>query len=618
MTSLLDPNVTIETRNGRPCLLSGRFDDLYFSAENGLAETELVFIEANDLPHRMATATRMVIAETGFGTGLNFLALLRHWTRLGEAAPVLHYITTEIAPLPAEIIRDVLSSFPEIKPLLDELLLVLPPRWPGRHSRYLFGGKVTIDFLYGDSLTLIRESQFQADAWFLDGFAPSNNPDMWQPEFFSVMASRSAPDASFGSFTAAGSVRTGLSDAGFYVERLSGYGNKRHRIKGRYKGKPAHIVQSCLGASSDIVIIGAGIAGASVAAALKPQFLKGQRLLVLGAGEEPADGASGNIAALQAPRLTALGGDGERLSIAAYGHARWLSRFYGADLADKAVVFAANDRQVERYNKLQKRAWPQSFLSQVQGEDLEDDLGFAHDYPALVFHQGGGVDPRRLTKAMLDNVDLRFGIAVERIKRFDDGRWRLITNQGEITADCVVLAAGAGAAKLTADWVDPLLPLPLPLQITAGRVSHLPKEAVAFNHALSFNGYMVKASDGQIALGASFERDVDLQTLPVIDAEAHAVNWALLPDRIRNTIPDDFTTWQGRGSFRCSTTDRLPVAGDLGGGLFALMALGAHGMTLAPLLGVHVAGLITGAPSPLDQGMIKAVSPYRFSARAGF
>jgi len=121
MTHLLDPKVTIETRDGRPCLVSERFGDLYFSAENGLAETELVFIDANDLPCRMASGKRVVIAETGFGTGLNFLAVLKHWISLGDAAPPLHYITTEIAPLPPEVIRAVLSPFDEIADLLDDM-----------------------------------------------------------------------------------------------------------------------------------------------------------------------------------------------------------------------------------------------------------------------------------------------------------------------------------------------------------------------------------------------------------------------------------------------------------------------------------------------------------------
>jgi len=158
----------------------------------------------------------------------------------------------------------------------------------------------------------------------------------------------------------------------------------------------------------------------------------------------------------------------------------------------------------------------------------------------------------------------------------------------------------------------------LPLQITAGRVSHLPKGQFNLDHALSFNGYLVKASDGQIALGASFERDADIHAPLVMDDAVHAANWAMLPDALRATDDQDFSSWEGRGSFRLSTTDRLPLAGAAGEGLYMLMALSAHGMTTAPLLGAHIAALITAAPSPLDQGMAKAVDPFRFSARAGF
>ena len=149
---LLKPDVELEHNPLR--LVSRDFGDIYFSVEDGLAETDLVFIDGNDLISRMKTSKHLVVAETGFGTGLNFLALLRHWKRLGEDAPHLHFISTEIAPLPNDLIRTVLSAIPEIAEDVEMLVKALPPHWPGRHRRHFFDGKVTLDLYYGDSVTM--------------------------------------------------------------------------------------------------------------------------------------------------------------------------------------------------------------------------------------------------------------------------------------------------------------------------------------------------------------------------------------------------------------------------------------------------------------------------------
>ena len=627
LTSLLDPDISIEDRGGRPCLVSRRFGDLYFAAQDGLAETELVFLSGNDLPQRMQNKAHFTVAETGFGTGLNFLALLKHWQGLendpDQFSPVLHYITTEIAPLDGAVIKEVLSPYQDLSELIETMVAVLPPRWPGRHRRHLFGGRVVIDFLYGDSLEMINDAVFKADAWFLDGFAPSQNPDMWQDRLFEAIASHSAPNATMASFTAAGYVRRGLEAAGFEVERHQGFGHKRHRISGRIttqiKTTPEEQVNPISPDRQKVVIIGAGIAGASVAAALKPA---GYDILVLGQGDGPGDGASGNIAAVQSPRLTAAESFSEQLSLTGYSYARWLARLYGTDLVDQAISYAWNDREVTRQQKIKTRGWPETVFLSPEQSDLKKETGFDITHPALVFPEGGAVDPKALTQALMADVATQFGTTVTGFEQSPNGhaikgegrRWQIKTDQGVIDADIIVLAAGSGLAALTQDWIDPILPL----QVTAGRVSHMPATSLSnLNHAISFGGYMAKAKDGRIALGASFDRHIDLDAPPPIDDDLHHANIKTLPEAVAARIDRDFSNWSGRTSFRLASKDRAPIAGQIGNGLYLIAALGARGMVTGPILGQYIASLMMNTPSPLDRGAASMVDPYRFSAKEG-
>lgn len=606
---LLKPDVELEHNPLR--LVSRDFGDIYFSVEDGLAETDLVFIDGNDLISRMKTSKHLVVAETGFGTGLNFLALLRHWKRLGEDAPHLHFISTEIAPLPNDLIRTVLSAIPEIAEDVEMLVKALPPHWPGRHRRHFFDGKVTLDLYYGDSVTMLSRSQFMADAWFLDGFAPAKNPEMWQRALFTEIANHSHDATTLASFTAAGDVRRGLSEAGFEVERVEGFGHKRHRIVGKMitqkSGKRLR-PQPAVTAEDRVVILGAGVAGAAVAAGLRRG---GINPVIIGKGDGPHDGASGNIAAVQSPRMTATDSFSGQLSMTAYGYARWISRMHGASLSEKAVIYGWNEREQIRQEKILAQGLPESFLRRGDAEAMAEVTGCAEGGEGLIFDEGGAVDPRALTMGLMGEAETMFGVTVERIIN-EGGSWQLICDDGAIiTADHLVLAGGAGLDALTKGFLDPLLPF----QVTAGRVSHLPPQDRAFPAAMSFGGYLAKASDGRIALGATFDKNIN-DKLDINNA-MHEDNYRLLPPALRGIVlppnEDGADKWEGRLSYRLASKDRQPVAGVIDDGLSIITALGARGMVTGPILGEYVASLILGRPSPLDLGMAAVVDPFRFN-----
>ena len=219
-------------------LKSEKFDDVYFSVEDGLAETRHVFLDGNDLPARWASCESFTICETGFGTGLNFLATMQLWLDCDPALrPAhLHFISFEKYPLSKNQIRNSLSQWDVLKDVLDMFLSKYPDDLKENTYTFPLLDGVDLTLIIGDVNDTMVQQNFSADCWFLDGFKPSTNPDMWSDTVFQNMARLSAKKASFATFTAAGVVRRGLEVQGFVVRKVSGFGRKREMCVGYYEG----------------------------------------------------------------------------------------------------------------------------------------------------------------------------------------------------------------------------------------------------------------------------------------------------------------------------------------------------------------------------------------------
>ncbi len=202
--------------------VSRRFDDPYFSLGGGLAETRHVFLAGNRLPDRFRDGFQ--IAELGFGTGLNLLAtLLAHH---GDGH--LRFTSFEAFPLPAADIARALQAFPETAPVAEDFLT----QWASG-ARTLHFPKLTAEIIIGDARDTLPKWQGHSDAWFLDGFSPAKNPELWSPDLMQEVARHTAPRGTFATYTAAGHVRQSLTQAGFTVTRQPGFGRKRHMTSGQ-------------------------------------------------------------------------------------------------------------------------------------------------------------------------------------------------------------------------------------------------------------------------------------------------------------------------------------------------------------------------------------------------
>ncbi len=201
--------------------VSDRFNDPYYSLQNGLEETRHVFLAGNNLPVRFAPGFH--IAELGFGTGLNLLTVWSAWEAAGQTTP-LRFTSFEAYPMAPDDMARALAAFPEVAP------------WAERFLNAWKGQKCVLDTLHlevmvGDARETLPNWDDTADAWFLDGFSPAKNPELWGADLMQQVADHTAQDGTAATYTAAGFVRRGLTDAGFEVTRTPGFGRKRHMTR---------------------------------------------------------------------------------------------------------------------------------------------------------------------------------------------------------------------------------------------------------------------------------------------------------------------------------------------------------------------------------------------------
>ncbi len=231
-------------KSGEP--FSEQFQDYYFSTDGGLQETEYVFLKQNNFPQRFQSNHKpLKIAETGFGTGLNFLVTAYHWLQLTDLNNKLEYTAIEKYPLTKSQLKQVYAvfntSWPQLNTCCSELLSHYPTDFSQsketakQYELKLFDGRIHIKLIIDDATAGLKQllpSTNIMDAWYLDGFAPAKNPEMWQKELFKSMAKLSKPGTTLGTFTSAGIVRRGLIEAGFEITKVPGLGKKREILAG--------------------------------------------------------------------------------------------------------------------------------------------------------------------------------------------------------------------------------------------------------------------------------------------------------------------------------------------------------------------------------------------------
>lgn len=230
MSSPLVPAERAETGDGTP--FSQIYDDVYHTAHGGLAQTRHVFLAGNGLPARWIDTDDFVIFETGFGLGLNFLVTWQTW-RASEANGRLHFVSVEKHPFRHDDLARLLAPYAEMASLASKLLRQWPPLAPGFHRLHFDDGKVTLTLMFGDAQALLPQLTAAVDAVFLDGFAPTKNPELWSCDLLTAITRLCKSQATLATWSVAGEVRRGLQHAGWKLERRPGFGKKREMLVGQ-------------------------------------------------------------------------------------------------------------------------------------------------------------------------------------------------------------------------------------------------------------------------------------------------------------------------------------------------------------------------------------------------
>lgn len=637
--------------------VSRDFDDVYFSNDNGLEETRYVFLDGNQLNARFPTHPRslFVVAESGFGTGLNFLTLWQMFDQFHAAHPDatlqrLHFISFEKFPLTAHDLRLAHQHWPELAPWAEQLQAQWPPHLGGCHRLLLDGGRVTLDLWLGDINDLtdkLDDSMNQkVDAWFLDGFAPAKNPDMWSQHLFNAMARLARPGATLATFTSAGFVRRGLQEAGFTMQKTKGFGRKRDMLVGRMDQTleiPAQTPWFSRSASTsrEVAIVGGGIASALLSLAL---LHRGWQVTLYCADDAPAKGASGNRQGALYPLLSAHDPALSQFFPAAFTFAR---RLYDA----LPVAFdhdwcgvtqlGWDEKSQQKIAHMLSLGPPLEIARAVNAQQITETAGVDTGCDGIHYPLGGWLCPADLTTAAIALAQSR-GLTVHYSRQVASlhhtEHWNLHFTTGDVAQHtCVVLANGHPISQFNQTEKLPLYPV-------GGQVSHIPTSPALekLQQVLCYDGYLTpqNPSNGHHCIGASYHRGETDMRYSEDDQQQNR-------QRLLNCFPQadwakevDISAGDARCGVRCATRDHLPMAGnvpdyeatleayqDLAENrdtevsapvytqLFMLGGLGSRGLCSAPLLAEVLAAQMSDEPVPLDSVTLAGLNPNRLWVR---
>ncbi len=655
--------MVLDWKEGQP--FSSRFDDVYFSRDCGLEETRHVFLQGNRLEERFASLTSgesFCIGETGFGTGLNFLCAWKLFEQIAPVGASLDLFSVEKFPLSDDDLRATLILWPDLAAQAEQLLACWHRRVPGWNRWNFSGGRIRLTLVICDVAEALPQLPAEyVDAWFLDGFSPAKNPEMWSEAVLMDIARASRRNATLATYTSAGWVRRGLQQVGFEVERISGFGNKREMVRGMLVCEvftpslsPSPEVRKAFGRApgrgklnsesiSELdfnslslrgrvgegvslpqspnpnktprtaLIIGAGIAGCAAAYALAQ---RGIAVSIIDKATQLASAASGNPRGILHARFGASEIPQHRFVLAAYGHALGLlDKLLPTDGKVRAecglLQLASNEVENKRIAKMAEQIWPEHLLQFVDGVKATQLAGIEMKYGGLWFPAGGWIVPPMLCANLVNdkNITQCLGHAVEALDKTAEG-WRVSGHDlngisWEIEADVVLVCCAHSARKLAQFAHFPLTPV-------RGQITEVPQSqsSKALQCVVCGEGYCAPAVEGVHIIGATHAFEDESTE---VRASEHAENLASLAEYAPGlnqawgeTEAENLT---GRAAIRCSAPGSMPLVGEVEEGLYCSLAHGTRGLLTAGLSGEILAAQICGQLLPLPLSIINALAP---------
>ncbi|MDI9330565.1 MAG: FAD-dependent 5-carboxymethylaminomethyl-2-thiouridine(34) oxidoreductase MnmC [Alphaproteobacteria bacterium] len=594
------------------------YPDIYRSrgriGDRGLEQARHVFLEGCRLRGDQAVWKRQpgwCVLENGFGLGLNFLATWQAWQQDPDRPTRLHYIATESHPVdPEDLIRST-RAWPELHDLARQLALSWWGLLPGVHRLSFDSGAVVLDLVVGDSATSLTQLDFQAHSVYLDGFSPRANPGMWSADVLRELTRLSRRGAYWATWCVASAVTSTLVSLGLQVIKRPGLPPKKKCLQALWPGIADDLHPSL------VCVLGAGLAGASVARALAERGWPVRVIDAIG----PAAGASGLPAGLVACHTS---GDDQALSrLTRMGLRHTLSRLkqlrpgqdWGTEGLDEMLLGAKASRQPPEDHALSKGWQPSDTdLSPWRADWWQDIPGGWHQPHAA------WVQPRALVRHLLDHpvIETMAGWDITGIQRQAQG-WVLHERTGRSmqVGSNLVVALGTASAHLLKPLGHTLRMQAVRGQLSLGPCPN-PVPATWPKRPRNGDGSLLPAIPWQglphWMVGSSFDRSLDLPVYRPEDQDLNAQRWQrLAADSILQLPPQpQWGAWVG---VRATVPDRLPWVGPLphrgGAGLWVLAGLGARGLTLGSLCGELLAAQITRSTDAMPQPLRAALSSLR-------
>lgn len=605
-------------------LLSEVTHDIYFNPEDPIGESIHNFLIPNRLSERFQEDRSVSIAELGFGAGLNFLLTLRMWAE--ERRPgALHYISFEKNPVAWNDLNHFYQSLPELMEYIHLLEFDRVSLHPGINTIFLKELNATLILIIGEVNEWLSQMNFKADVWYLDGFAPSLNPDMWSTAIIKEISSHSATSTSLSSFSVNGNLRRELVNSGWNVQKLKGYKNKREMLTAIFSGT-SDVLEKTPGDATDnfpakklnpkkkIAIIGAGIAGCSLAYYLSEHS---HDVTIFDDRTSMLNHASDNPLALIMPELSR---QADARSLLLMNAMSFLQRsFKSLNIYDSIFIpsgvirFPTSERLKLLIEELPSFGIPDPIARAISPSETSKRLGFETRHSSLFFEESGFIEPRSLCRKYLELCNQTvISKVVSQIKPSRNS-WVLFDRFGsEIGAfDVVVLASGVGSADLCSDLVS------IPFTKNFGQILSFESEAKISNLPICFQGYLI-GNENRYCLGATYEHaEVKLSFEETKKELFNKLENVIGESNIAKIKPANLEI---KGAYRANTPDRLPYSGSLENGnssvnlngLFLHTNFGSRGFTLAPLLSSQLACQLSNKMDILDRKLISAINPLRF------
>ncbi|RUR12216.1 bifunctional tRNA (5-methylaminomethyl-2-thiouridine)(34)-methyltransferase MnmD/FAD-dependent 5-carboxymethylaminomethyl-2-thiouridine(34) oxidoreductase MnmC [Legionella sp. km772] len=655
------PFVPIETADikwNKNLPFSNQYDDIYFSMESGIQQSRYVFIDGNDLINRwlsLKECAHFSIAETGFGTGLNFLLTWSLWKHYAPKSASLHFISCEKNPLKVEDIKRALSNWPELESYSLELLKQYPILTPGNHHLNFSDGRVKLTLMLGDcferfeQLLICGDSliEYQSrnafiDAWYLDGFAPKKNESMWSKSLFQVVAMLSKQGTTIATYTAAATVKSALAELGFTVIKKKGFGIKRHMLTGyleqiipsrlKYRSTPWHNNSKLNYKEKTALIIGAGLAGCFAAHCLAN---RGWKVIIIEKETNIAEGASANPRAVLFPKLSTFHSPLTEFMLAAFLFAQTkyraiLVHHHFGDLKG-ALTLPFNKKELKAQKSLV--GWLSIYpeLGQLVKSDEASALaGVPIKSDCLYIPTSGWLDSPALCDFLIThkNISLVKQKTVNNLS-YQDEQWSI----AGYSASVLVLANGFEINQFKETTYLPIKPIRGQMTSIAAT-----KNSRDLKIPVCGEGHVVPAIKEEHYLGASYELGISNNSTKAEDDKLNL-------EKLEKMGIETFWSTSVRHNWagvRASTPDYLPLMGPIARkedflaqyaglesnakrwiakeppcypNLYAFAGFGSRGLTTIPLCAEWLAAMINNEISGAPRNLLQALAPSRFLRR---